>query len=99
MLVHHRLHALHGRRADALLLGLAVDHVTGRGHRDTGQAGDITEFQVDDSCYAEPFHRTGFKNRRLSSNVPVQFSETIQQALCLLFSQPFRRLAALADGS
>lgn len=43
----HGKHALDGGGADAPLGGLAIDDVAGGGHRDPGQAGDITEFQTD----------------------------------------------------
>jgi hypothetical protein len=43
----HGADALDRRVADALLFGLAVDHVAGGGHRNTGQTRNITEFQAE----------------------------------------------------
>ena len=40
----HGHHLVTGGLADAVLIGLAVDHIAGRGARDAGQCGDFIQF-------------------------------------------------------
>jgi len=41
---HHRHHFVTGCLTDAVLIGLAIDHIAGRGARDTGEGGDFIQF-------------------------------------------------------
>lgn len=40
----HGHHLVAGCLADAVLIGLAIDHIAGGGARDTGQRGDFIQF-------------------------------------------------------
>jgi len=49
MFLDHLAHALDRSAADALLFGLAVDHIAGGRNGNTGQTGNISEFQTENS--------------------------------------------------